>query len=271
MNDLILNNPQIMNSAAKAPKKIWKIVLLILGIILIIDSLFMHFTEYRNADKPVQMIENCKATPQEMIESGNVYKFENAAVLNYYAATNFESETSNQCHFIVGYFEDENDTNVHLASMTLTRNDGEILNTMFDYSESDEIQSITFFAKALPISKLNDEVYDYYKEDVEYFNENYTNIIDSGLCLDYCFDDASQFDDFCKSNENMAKNSKTTTVIMLIIGAVLILIGIPKRKKNKKESEPIMETYNAQSNEEDSYSYINSEEYFPKFDDDSRY
>ncbi|MDE5995510.1 MAG: hypothetical protein K2G56_01195, partial [Eubacterium sp.] len=149
-----------------------------------------------------------------------------------------------------------------LASITLTKNDGEILNTMFDYSDSKEFERLTFFAKAEPVSNLDDEVYDYYKEDVEYFNENYNNVIDSGLKLKYCFDDESRFNDYCKNNAIKAKNSKTTTVIMLLIGAVFIIIGLPKTKKSKKMLEPIRKTYNPQSEEDDRYGYINSDDYF---------
>ncbi|MDE5995550.1 MAG: hypothetical protein K2G56_01395, partial [Eubacterium sp.] len=118
MNDIIINNPQILSSAAKAPKKVWKWTFLIIGICFVITTLFMQFTEYRNIDKSVQMFDNCNFSSQEMIESGDIYKFENAVVLNYYAATNFENSTSNQYHFIIGYYEDESDTNVHLASIT---------------------------------------------------------------------------------------------------------------------------------------------------------
>lgn len=231
------------------PKRVWKITLLIVGICFVLSTAFISYTQSKAYNQDVKLNNHCKAAPQEMIKSGDIYKFENAAVLNYYAATNFESATSNQCHFIIGYFEDEKDTTVHLASITLTKNDGEILNTMFDYSESEEIENITFFAKAESISKLDDEVYDYYKEDVEYFNEHYSNVIDSGLCLDYCFDDESQFENYRKMNEKKAGNSKTTTVIMLIIGAVLIILGIPKRRRSKKQYETVVEPYYSPSEE----------------------
>ncbi|MDE5995549.1 MAG: hypothetical protein K2G56_01390, partial [Eubacterium sp.] len=214
---------------------------------------------------------NCNVSPQEMIDSKDIYKFDGAAVLDYYATTTYDDNTPTTYHFMIAYFEDENDETAHLASISMNKNRGEIFDKLFNYSGSEEIQHITFCATADSVTNLEKEIYDYYQETVEYCFETFDNVDDSALSLHYCFDDESQFEDYCTTEKEDFEFMIALSAIIAAVGIVFIVLGAVKRgprKPSKKQLEAAREmlkkeeAYNMLSEEDDSYSYINSDDYF---------
>lgn len=255
-----------------------KNLFIIIGAVLIIIPMGIVYAVCEGYDKDVQLNMDCTVGPQEMIESKDVYKFDGAAVLDYYATTTYDDNTPTTYHFMIAYFEDENDETAHLASISMNKNRGEIFDKLLGYCGQEEFQHITFFATAASVTNLEKEIYGYYKETVEYCLENFVNVEDSALSLNYCFDDESQFEDYLTTEKENFEFGLMLAAIFAAAGIVFIILGAVKRgprMPSKKQLEAAREmlkkeeAYNMFSEEDDSYSYINSDDYFatPDYND----
>ena len=249
--------------------------LIMIGLFSIVVSIVVGITSFNGYDKGVQLNVYSNASPNERIVSGDIYQYENAVVIGNYATTTYEDMPTDY-HFVIAYCDDKNSDEGLLASISLNENYGEFCETMRKYSKSDEVQYITFCAKAEPVSNLNENVYGYYKDYVGYCEEYFDNAVDSGLNLTYCFDDASRFEDYCQKEKNNFKLGLGIAVVFAVVGVALIVLGMIKRgprPPSKKQLEAAREmlkakgAYDTESEDDERYGYIDSDEFFGKFDD----
>lgn len=249
--------------------------LIMIGLFSIVVGIVIGITSFNNYDKDVQLNVYSNADPDERIVSGDIYQYENAVVIGNYATTTYEDMPTDY-HFVIAYRDDKDTDEGFLASVSLNENYGEFCETMRKYSKSNEVQYITFCAKAEPVSNLDENVYDYYKDYVGYCEEYFDNAVDSGLSLTYCFDYADQFEDYCQKEKNDFKLGVGIAAAFAALGVVLVVLGMIKRgprQPSKKQLETAREmlkakgAYDTESEEDERYGYINSDDFFGKSDD----
>ena len=257
-------------------KSDWKNFLIVIGLFPIMIGLAIGVTSFKNYDDNVQMHTDCNVSPDEMINSRDIYQFEGVAVIDNYATTSYE-DSPTEYHFIIAYFDDENSDEARLASISLNEYCGEFYETMREYSKSNEVQYITFCAKAESVSNLDESIYNYYNDYAGYCEDYFVNAVNSGLSLHYCFDDESQFEDYRQKQKNELKSAFELAAIFLAAGIVIVILGLimrGPRQPSKKELEAAREmlkakgAYGTKNEEDERYGYINSEDYFGKSDDD---
>ncbi|MDE6723738.1 MAG: hypothetical protein K2J55_06030 [Eubacterium sp.] len=247
-----------------------------IGLIIIIASLFLAYETFRDYDKNVQMNTSCDVSPQEMIDSGDIYKFEESAVIDYYATTTSDDYPT-KYYFIIAYFANDDSDKACLASISLDKNNGEFFKTMRAYSESVEGQYITFFAKAEPMANLDKDINAYYVDYAKECMHYYDNVVDSKLSLNYCFDDEGQFEEYCQNQKEVFISWIEFALVLFAVGLVFIILGFIKRGPSKKQLAAAREMLKAQSednsssDEDDRYNYINSDDYFGRPAEDYNY
>lgn len=260
-------------------KKEWKNFCLFFGLILIAISIFIGycFVDDYNDETKLSSLKNPE--PSQITSNDEIFEFDSVAVIGCYATTESDYAPT-YYHFIVAYFTDEKDDTAYLATISLNKDDGEIFNKMLNDSANDDIHYLSFCANTNSVENMDKDIYSYYQEVLDDCQQNlYTyNVENSGLRLFYCFDTPDQFNDYLANSEKNSQYGIITFVIIITVGIALIIFGAIKRGPTKKQLAQAREylknkeTYNApeyaQPDEDDRFSYIHSDEYFQKPNDD---
>lgn len=264
-------------------KQEWKNASIIAGAVCVILACVMSYMIIKDYGRDIQLYSAYGYSPTEMADSGDFYEFNQAAVLGYYATTEYDSSPTSY-HFMIAYFSDEEDDNAYLANITLSQNDGEIFDKMLAYSKSDndDFQYISFCAEADPAKNLDKDIYDYYREAADECVEGFENVQDSDLRLFYRFDEPDQLGTYLEEKQSSDNFGLVMAGVLMLAGIVFILLGAVKRGPTKKQLEKARQqlqaegAYNTPSyaqpeTEDDRFSYIHSDEYFQRPSEDYNY
>lgn len=252
-------------------KKEWKNFCLVFGLILIAISIFIGYCFVDDYNDETKLSSFKNPEPAQITSKDEIFEFNSVAVMGYYATTESDYAPT-YYHFMVAYFTGDGDDTAYLATITLSKDDGEIFNKMLDYSSDDDIHYLSFCAKTNTTEKMDSNVYSYYKEALDNCLQNFNNVEDSGLRLFYCFDTPDQFDEYLENGEKNSLYGIIAFVIALTVGIALIIFGAVKRGPTKKQLDQAREYLetkekSAQPEEDDRFSYIYSDEYFQRPDD----
>lgn len=275
----LINILSILTSFPKN-KQQWKIFSAVAGLILILAGVFT-FTENMiqfNIDKNITLTSAYNMTPTQLCENNDIFEFKNAAVLAEYATVKNDNSDPTQHYYIIAFFEDENETNAYLASMCLDIKDGKIFESASEQNEGKDIPRISFYAAATAIDQIRSKkIIEYYTESADYYKKNYSNVTDSGLELKYRFNTPEQFDIFQDNVKEDYVGAIKGDLTAAALGIVFLALGLIKRKstekrykKNKVKSKANHSNPHTEP-DDNRFSYIYSDDYFNRPDNDYKY
>lgn len=262
-------------------KQQWKVFSVSIGIILMITGVFM-FTEniiHFNIDKNIKLTSAYNMTPTQLLENNDIFEFKNAVVLDEYTTVKNNNSNPTNHYYIIAFFEDENENKAYLASMCLNIKDGNIFERVSKQNEGNNIPQISFYAAATATPKTRSkEIIKYYTKSADYYEENYSNLTDSELELKYRFDSPEQFDSFQDDTKENYIGAIKGNLLAIALGVVFLALGLIKRKPVEKryKKSKVKSKANHNNNpltalDDNRFSYIYSDDYFNRPDDDYKY
>ena len=220
-------------------KRDWKNIAVFVAAAVIIGCGIITSNSIKDLKNDYQISESFNISPEEMINSSDIYAFKNAVVFDYYATTEYDSSSPTSYHFLIGYHQ--NDTDIRMASVTLNANDGEIFEKMLSYGDNREAAVgeciVDIYATAQSIDSIDEELIDYYNQSVDYYTGYYDEITSSGLKLDYCFDSIDDYESYVADKKSAAEGGIIVSGIGVVIAVILLILGLIKRGPTKKQLE----------------------------------
>lgn len=220
-------------------KQGWKNVAIVAAVALIIASGIIIFNSIKDLKNDYKLSESYNTTPEEMLNSSDIFSFNDAIVFDYYATTEYEDSSNIRYHFLIGYYR--NETDICLASLSLDEDDGEIFDKMLAYGNNRDALIgdciVDVYATVSSINTIDKELIDYYNESVDYYKGYYDEITSSDLQLNYCFDSIDDYEEYVASEKSAAEGGIIFSAVLIIIAAVLLILGLIKRGPSKKQIE----------------------------------
>ena len=225
---MVINMKNTASKSAKTRQKLIGLILIICGIVLIVFGI--------STPKP-QLFTQADVYGGE-ISSNDVYEFNDVLVIDCYATTTYTKPTNpDEAYYAVAFFEDDSET-AYLASLCVDESSKEMYSYLENYYNNDELEiGDCYINMCVSKMSLDTETDGYYDDAVQYCTENFENVEDSGLKLNFEFENADEFPDYVKSE-------KTNKIFMFAIAAFMIVCGIfltVSGFKKPKEQEPMPE------------------------------
>lgn len=223
-----------MAEKRKSPKAV-KARRIILGILLIVFAVILICAGLSEPEPQL--------LPQEDVYNGeewsnDVYEFTDVLVIDCYATTTYEKPTNpDEAYYVVAFFTEDSET-AYLASLCVDEGSKAMYSYLEEYYNNDELEiGDCYINMCVSKMSLDAEISEYYDDAARYCTESFDNVEESGINLNFEFENADEFPDYVKSLKTNKILMLAISVLMLAAGIFLLVLGFKKPKEQELQPQ----------------------------------